>query len=376
MRGTPRDARGPTRPSTAALPLAVALLFLTAAWGAAPLGGAWHTGLPTVYEESVDRAGAFGVRADLASQGDLAFDLEGFGPQETSQLSAGVALFDSNKRFRFMIAITAHFSPDRLIVSPPDVEEAAEQHPEGWVVETVGDGAGLDDVELSFETFEPEDGSSEAAASTGSAEPAARRLVAVGVTFTNASAGSHYAILWVGGVSESTFGVATTEQVDVETVAGTGYAVGDPEIVEGDPNVQVQETVAGETVGAKVVRDAPYEATFEHGLWGFWGDSNFKLVCQFTVGTCLWWSHVMAICSAATGTDCETTRISWTGPDGAGEDGRTIYGFLGEPAGDYAFTIDQKVDLYGPRVYDPVTRTLVFLGEDHAFLTAADTTLP
>ncbi len=80
-------------------------------------------------------------------------------------------------------------------------------------------------------------------------------------------------------------------------------------------------------------------------------------------------------CSELVGSDCDPTEISWDGPSGGGE-GYSVYGILGGAPGSYAFNVDFKLDAYGPSVYDPVTGTFVYAGENFSFLTVADVALP
>lgn len=350
--------------------LFIGVLLLTGAFvAAAAPSGAWHSDMPVVHEETVEGAGAFGVETIVDEPGDVGIALTGWGPAQSATISAGVTVHDENKNDVFTFALTAHGSPDRTIVSPaPEAPAQSGTWDDGaWTTEAIGDASVLEDVDITIDVFEQPVGSD--------LQTQAQPVIRVATTSSDAS-GDVYRTAWVGDVAQTTLEVESDAGIaSVDTVAGTAYVKGDADIEEGTPNVQLQTSELPATVGAKVMNDATVEVDAEHGLSGFWGLSDFKLACQYQVGACLWASQVYAECSAALGEDCSPGQISWDGPDSAGE-GSGLYSLDGTSPGAHTFTVDHKVDIYGPSEYDEGSGTYASLGEHFSYLTVADVTLP
>lgn len=341
--------------------LVVGALMVTGAFvvAAAP-SSAWHSNMPVVYEETVDGAAAFGVGATVEQTGDVAVALTGWSPQESAPLSAGVITFDDDKNMGFMFAFTAHGSPDRLIVEPTP----AEPTPSGtwddgsWSTHARGDVSVLEDMDLTIEVLPDASGTDQ------------QPLIRVATTSFDVDTGPFYRGAWVGDVGSTTLEIESDATLSsIEAVQGTAHVKGDPDIQDGTPNIQVQDSSAGTPIGVKAINDATTEFDAEHGVYGFWALSDFKLACQFDTVGCLWASTVYAECG------CSLGAISWESPNGGGE-GDTLYSMEGTDPGPHSFTIDHKVDLYGPNHYDPDSGTWVSLGEHFSYLTAADLALP
>lgn len=306
---------------------------------------AFHSdGIPVIYAASSPGSASYAVRYEHGG-GNFAIDLYGSGPATAQSTSAAVFVFDSNKNLVFGFAFTGHSSPDRLILSPAG---------------GAGDAAGLPSwLDISVETWD-------------STTDAACTFFCVGLSGSNAPAGTYYYLLWLSGVSANSFEVRSGGG-SVAANAGPAYSIGDAEIRDGTVNAQAQETAApGAVAGAKVMLDASTVVGVNDKLYGFFGASDFKLACQFAVGVCVWKSSVTYTCSAVTRVNCDTTRTSWSGPTS----GSGFGAFLGTPAGDYTLSVDSKVDAYGPNAYNPQTGTWLFLGEDYTYFTAADNKLP
>jgi hypothetical protein len=351
------------------LAIAVAVAMLTGAFVAvAGSSTAWHSSDPVIYEETADGAAGFGVSGTLEEAGDLAVAATGWAPVESSQISAGIVVFDEDENQRFMFAFTGHGSPDRTIVEPSPVEPTASgSWDEGsWSTHVQGDTSVLEDHDIRVEV-----------APAGGPSPASEHaVIRVATTAVDADPGPFHRAVWVGDVAETTLQIETQSSTSsIETTQGDAYVLGDPEIEDGQPNIQFQESEeAPTTVGVKVMNDASVDVDAEHGLYGFWGLSDFKLACQFSAGACLWTSSVYSVCGLAGASDC-TGQISWEGPDSSGE-GDGLYSLEGTQAGPHTFTVDHKIDLYGPSEYDTQTGTYVSLGEHFSYLTVADVQLP
>jgi len=227
-----------------------------------------------VREETVDGSAAFGVYGVAGESGDFALGLTGYGPTQASAISGGVVIFDDDKNMRLMFALTAHGSPDRTIVSPsPENPTPQGSFEDGhWVSQVRGDTSVLDEVDVTAE-FLPD---------APSAEADGRPSLRVGMT-SSVDGGDVYQAVWVGTVSTSEMEIETDVAMSaIETVEGDGHALGDVDIEEGSPNVQVQDSeLLPEPFGVKVMNDASVDVDAEHGLYGFWGLSEFKLACSF-----------------------------------------------------------------------------------------------
>jgi hypothetical protein len=155
---------------------------------------------------------------------------------------------------------------------------------------------------------------------------------------------------------------------------GPAYALGSPELQGGSPNLQAQQTVAGSGIGAKVIRDASFAVTAQHRLYGVWYAQELKIVCA---AVCINKANVDGPLTqgCALGLPvCGNGKISWTGPDGGGQN-RLFYPFQGAAAGDYRFRVDLMVDAYGTRAVG-LGLALVLPGEYATLLTLADVAVP
>lgn len=297
-------------------------------------------GLPVIYTASGSGSASYAIRYDHVG-GDFAIDLYGSGPASAQSISAAAFVFDANRNLVFGFAFTGHTSPDRLILSPVGEAGNPSLLPE-WLDLTVETGDASADAACTF--------------------------ACVGISGPGAPAGTYYYLLWLSGVSGNAFEIRANSPGAVSVNAGAAYSIGDAEIHGGDLNVQVQE----QGMGVKAMSNAGTTVAVNDRLWGFWGNSDFKLACQFVVGACVWRSAVTYTCYDL-GANCDTTQVSHSGPSGSGTG---FAAFLGTAAGDYTFTVDHKVDAYGPNVYDPATGTWLLLAEDYTYLTAADNELP
>ncbi len=349
-----------TRSSTWAL--TVGALMVTAAFvAAAAPSSAWHSNMPVVYEETVDGAAAFGVGAAVEQAGDVAVALTGWAPRESAPISAGVITFDDEKNMGFMFAFTAHGSPDRLIIepSPADPTPSGTWDDGSWSTHAKGDVSVLEDVDITIEVLPDASGTDQ------------QPLIRVATTSSDVDTGPIYRAAWVGDVGSTTLEIESDASLSqIETVEGTAHVKGDPDIQDGTPNIQVQDSSLGTPIGIKAINDATADVDAEHGIYGFWALSDFKLACQFDTAGCVWASTLYSACG------CSTGAISWDGPGDAGGEGDTLYSFEGTAPGAHAFTIDHKVDVYGPNHYDSDSGTWVSLGEHFSYLTAADIALP
>lgn len=325
--------------------VAVSAILVTAAFVASPVNAFHANDLPVISTEATDGNAAYGLRVDTDGS-DFAIDLLGYQPITSSKVSAAVFLLDANGNTLFGFALTGHMSPDRLIIEPLSSGDAT----------AVPDWLEIREIESDTD---------------------ARLAVGIGLTGRAPPAGSYYYAVWIGGADTGEFTVRGQPGVSVTANAGKSYVLGDPELNQG---VQVQQTIPlpyplGQRVGAKLMKDVSITIPVENKIFGFWGSADFKLACSFAVGACLWKSTVEYQCRAITGQNCGTTKISYDGPNGGGS-GYGTYAMLGGPSGDYTFTVDQKLDLYGPGYYNPQTGTFVFLGEDGSYLTVADVKVP
>lgn len=328
---------------------------MVAVMGLSPASSFHGDDVPLVYEQTVEGAAGFGIRVDQPGTGDVKIDLETTGPATSSQISIAAGFFDAERNLVFMFALTSHTSPDRLVVSPAPLVNV--QYGDGHNAQTIHE----EGIHYSFTTGGHGDGCA---------------FACVGLSVDDAGPGPHYFLVWAGGGSTSSLGVRSAVDGATATVnQGPAYVIGDPEITNGAANVQAQETVLDTRAGAKVIVDASYDIEADSSVYGFWGASDFKLACQFTLGACVWGSQLVYECSNASGADCNTTEISYDGPDG-GDSGRSTYGILGGAPGSYSFNVDFKADAYTSPIYDPSTGTFVFVGEAFSFLTVTSVDLP
>lgn len=305
--------------------------------------------IPVVATYGGEGSGSYAMRLDHGG-GDFAIDLIGFGPATAQSVSVAAFFFDANKNLVFGFAFTGHGSPDRMVLEPIGMTGSVDLIPE-WL-----------DVH--------------AGAVSDAATDAPCPYACMGLTGRGAPAGTYYYLLFVAGVSENAMEIRSTG-VTVATVnQGAAWSYTDADMTGGDVNVQAQQSLpAGGAAGVKAIQGAGAAIQVEDALYGFWGTSDFKLACQFAVGACVWRSMVTDTCYYGLGVSCTTTSTSWSGPNGAGGS-EPFAAFLGAAAGDYAFTIDQKVELYGPNLYDATTGSWVFLGEEYTYFVGADNRLP
>lgn len=192
-------------------------------------------------------------------------------------------------------------------------------------------------------------------------------------------------IVWVGGGAASTLDIRGAVSMFMVN-RGAAHVLGDPDMT-GGTNVQVQETAHNQNgpvyatarAGVKVMQDTGAHVDVSQRLYGFWGASDFKLVCVFRLGACAWASDVqygLVDPTCAGIANCNPAQISWSGPGGQGGSGYGTYAFLGLAPGGYDFTVDQKIDVYGPMVYEPASGLFLLLGENSSYLTVADAALP
>jgi hypothetical protein len=336
----------------------------------APAASAWHTDLPVVYEETGEGSVAIGLAGTLEEQADVGVGVTGYAPSQASQLSGGLVLFDQDREVRLMFAFAAHGSPDRTIVSPTpaDPTPSGSWEEGGWTTQLVGDASLLAEHGIEVAILPGKE------ASPSSEDPLVYRI---GVTSYDVDAGPLYRIAWLGEVGSHRLEVETDAGLaDVDTTRGAPHVLGDPEIRDGGPNVQYQDSQALPwPVGVKVMRDASTSVDVEDRLYGFWALSDFKRACQFQVPACVFAGSLHGACEALVGANCGPGELSWQGPTGGGE-GSTSYSLVGTPPGTYGFTVDHKIDVYGPSVYDRETGTLIGVGEHHSYLTLADVELP
>lgn len=317
----------------------LATLVLAALVVPAPALAFHDDDIPVIFSTGGSGSASYGIKYEHGG-GDFAIDLYGVGPATAQSISVAAFLFDANKNLQFGFAFTGHTSPDRLILSPSGLSGSEENVPD-WLDLHAG---GYD-----------------------AASDAACTFACVGMSGVAAPAGTYYYIVWVSGVTSNALEVRSGGG-SVTVNAGEAYSIGDADMTSGDLNVQV----GVQRAGVKAMQGVSATVPVSDRLWGFWGNSDFKLACQFVVGACLWRSTITYTCYDL-GADCDTTQISHSGPSGSGTG---FAAFLGTAPGTYTFSVDEKLDAYAPALYDPVTRTFVFVGEDYTYLTAADNDLP
>jgi len=393
------DRGGPSRGERLAWLLAAALVASTFA---VPLGTAQDGGEEVVFVDEQQGAASWGMQVDNAQQGDFEVDLLGELPYQGSRLTVGGVIFDDNREWGIMFAATLLSMPDRTVLQP---------EPGSGLLEPVavnGDAGDVPDVDLGLATDEG------AQVGTASHNEPCRAAFCFYGDFDDAEAGSHHFIFWMAGVSGVQLEVEGEAVSDVTVERGDAVTVGDREIRNGEVNIQQQKTYceARETpppncptpgvtgasydamYGVKAIKGAHADVTAEEQFWGYWSVTDFKWLCQYTVGTCphLTYYNTEYQCSELVrplvGERCDRYHISWEGPHNAtsGYGGYTFLGtqgptqpsplFAEAPPGDYSFNIDAAADLYGPRVWEPNSESFVFLGEYFTTLTLADAELP
>jgi hypothetical protein len=358
--------------------LVLATPFLTLAQPAR----AGHLDLDTVHTETVDGSGAFGVAIETTEEGAVGATVRGAGPASSTPLSSGVVVFDEEGNWQAQIVVVAHRSPDRTIVSPTpaEPEPASGPHdPGSWVVRAEGDTSVLADVSVTF-TLDTAEEPGEGPVTEEEA------IVTAGVTEMGTEPGTHYYGIWVGETDRSTLTLRTDAPVsDARTNPGQAHVAGDPDLEDAAANVQVQRTPADPSLlvsglqiplGFKVVQDASRTVEVAQEAWGVWGHVDDKEVCTPGVGLRVCPDAELAFdaCRLVVGLDCGTARLSWTGPAGGG-DLEPRYNFPGTPPGSYTFTVDHKVDVYGP-TYGHGSGAEAELTEHWSYLSVGDLSLP
>ncbi len=355
-----------------AIAVCLVLASVSLVTAAVPTNG-YHLGLPAVHQERVDRPGAFGVVADLAEAGTLELVLNAYGEKRSTPVSHGAALFDADRDYIGMIAVTAHHSPDRVNVTVGGDEPLparGDGAPGDVEVRTDGDVSSLGGMELTTQ-LHTDPGETPQASDEGEA-PIFRSFTAL----HGAPPGKVYVVVWLGAASETELVVRTDAELDrLETTAGTAYVAGDQDL-DGMLSAQAQEGFAAgsvplegtQSLGAKAVYQATADLPAEEGLFGFWGLSERKHACAPDAG-CLSPELADQLCVDATGVHCRASSISWSNAT-TREAGESLYSFVDTAPGQHAFRIDHQLDAYeaafGPATWD----------QTHAYLTVADASLP
>ncbi len=338
-------------------PVAVAAL-LSIALLALPVGQAVDSQEVLLTDQGDGNTG-WGILVDQETPGDIRADIVGTGPVTASELSMGVTFFEGAEPV-FMIAFTWHLSPDRTVLEGEPAEALTEPS-----VVTDGDPSALsEDVDIEAVTH---------------ADSQACPLLCLVLTEEDAQPGEHRWVGWMGGLSSTELTVQSTGEATAHANKGPAHVVGDPELEGGAVNAQVQHSEGGQVFGAKAMLDVPYSTVVEGELFGFFSLSTVKVACIGSL-PCLTPTTVAPFCtelvkSLGIEESCGSSAIGWDGPAGSGSAG-DFFSFLGEPGGAYTFTVERKVDAYGPLVFDPGLDALVFAGEDHTFLTATDVSVP
>lgn len=355
----------PRRPAKVAV---VASVLLALGLASAVPSLAYHLGLGTVHEEEVEQPGAFGASVDLAEPGTLEFSLYGYGEQLSTPVSHGIALYEDDGTYVGMIAVTAHFSPDRLYVhvSPTGTVTSAGD-PANTSVVADGDLAALGGVDLVLEAPDGDQGTR-----TAGEEATIRAFTAL----HGREAGAHQAVVWIGETERTELAIETDASVDaIETTAGTAHVAGDQDLDEARLDAQARDSfVAGSlplggtnALGAKAMVDAREEIEVDQELRGFWGVAERKGSCS--PDGCLGPSNASQACARLVSIPCGPTSLSWSnGTDG--QTGQEIYSFTGAGPGSYTFSVDRKIDAY------EADRFGVEWEENHSYLTVADVGLP
>lgn len=346
-----RSNRGEGRVGT----VIVALTLVTVGF-VAPPGGSTAEDAPVLAEETTDEPASWGIRVDRDTVGDIRINLDGTAPAQKSEVSVGAVIFE-DRQLRFALALSVHASPDRTIMTPFPSEAEDERK------QVIQQGELPDSVELDL------------GLPSGDEECP---LICMTIDSFDQAAKSHYYIVWVGGSSGADLTVKSEDGGNAVTKQGDALSLGDPALRNG-VSYQVQRTFATpigpQPVGFKVMKNATADFPVDDELWGAWGVSDFKKACYFGPGPspCLNVAN-NRVCQQR-GMNCYPSAISYDGPNG-GDSGESIFGLWGEPAGDYTFRVDHKVDPYGPEHFDDNTRTWLDLGENYSWLTVADVSLP
>lgn len=284
-----------------------------------------------VFEASRALSASFAARVTAGASGEFQAEIASSGNfRGGSTEGFGMLLYKGDGSFWFGIGITGSISGERTIVNLGALDENAQSAIDGGSMRfTVGTSPG----------------------------------------------NSIFVVAWGAGLERVDFRILGAPGTLAIVNEGTAMAAGDAELEGGAPNVQLQKNYATyQGVGVKLVRDARADVAAERALHGFWLHNNVKFVCQ---GQCVSPGAVHALCDQLADASCDTTRISWSGPGGAGASGAPSYALLNAPAGAYTFREDLKVDAYATSgQYLSTTGTLVIPYEDYTYLSLADVALP
>jgi hypothetical protein len=320
------------------------LLALTLAAVAVPLPGlASEAQDDLLFEAVTPGSGAFGVRVTTGASGAYRLEVASNGAHQGSVDNFGAWLYDAGKAFQFGIAIGGGLSKDRTIATLGGAGlDGAAQPPEGTLA--------LD--------LDPLDGGS------------------VRFDITTPPHSTRHAVAWGAGLQEARLRIWGPADTQVVVQQGAAYALGDPELRQGGPNVEVQRSYAPfQYVGAKALLGSGATIQAQHGGYGLWASHAFKMVCPqgFATPSCRP-VDVGRTCSGA-GLPCDSAKLSWQGPGGAGGSGGRSYSLVQHHGpGAYTFQVDHKVDAYGP--WRSVASAWMGLGEDTSTLAFADVAIP
>jgi hypothetical protein len=340
--------------------------------------GAGHLDLDQVHRETVEGSGSFGITAVTETDGPVRATATGYEPTDSTPLSGGVVLFDEDGNSEGIVAITVHRSPDRLVVQPtPGVTEPAStpEDPGVWATRAAADETLLEDTEITLEIQPTDDASS---------SDSAEAIATIGVTQLGAEAGTHHVGLWLGEVDQTQLTVSTSAEVDrVDTHTEDAHVAGDRDLERG-VNVEAQTQPADAsllvsgldpTIGAKALVDASTTATTEEATYGFWGLAENREVCSYVAGVCVFPQASALPCPDPIPVPCNTASLSWQGPDDRASGGE-LFSFRAAQPGAYEFTVDHKVDVYGPKYGDWDTGTRAVWHEHFSYLTLGEIQLP
>lgn len=348
--------------------LGLVLLTAVAPGSAAQFEGGPGTDLPIVHEKTYDGGTALGLRFDLSDASTFRVDMVGHGPRQTTPVANAALFFNEDRTYRSGIFVTAFDSIDRQVAHvdgiPADDQDEAADGTQIGPVSTFSEG--------------------EAVQTAGEAPPKKCPLFCSVLLQQEdrTHAGSFYYILWLGGTHHVDVRVFAGDAV--ETVAieeGTPHVFGDASLEGGTVNVQHQSTHATPlgpaSTGAKVLLGAHQDRVIEDELWAYWSLYGEKEVCQFGLLPFSCASTIVAKreCTNLAPVTCEHARISWEGPESSGSTSTGTF-LYGEPAGDYTFTVDRKIDGWTSPIVIPDTGVEVRPFEHHTALSAADVSLP
>lgn len=317
----------------------VAAAFLAASL---PAGLATEVADDLLYEHQVPGSRGYAVKVVTGATGAYRFEVASNylgGPYPGHVDSFGAYLYNDAKAFQFGISISGGVSQDRVITRLGAGGLDGGALPDGITM----DDSGLDAGSVRFDIITP---------------PHSTR----------------YVVAWAAGMHEARLRVWGPADTSVVVNQGPAYAIGDAQLPDGGPNVQVQRSYAQfQYVGAKVMAKTSATLQLANGIFGSWASNSYKAVCPTGFGGRCVNLAADQLC-AQVSLRCDTAQLSWSGPGGSGS-GYRSYSFVAPMApGAYTFTVDAKLDAYGP------WRTLgvpwVGLGEDTSVLAIADVALP